>query len=242
MNYLRIVFLLFLLPLGACDVFWWAVTNKQTTYEWRQKLTVDVETPEGLKSGSAVQNVVLKLGSKTPPNGGRGRARVQGEAVVVDLGKHGFLFVLLKGATFQGDADVLAPFTFNSLTKSPHTEIAAEKVNAQPLGVAKHLVKETYPLFVTFKDINDPASVVLVNPDDMEATFSPDVKLKRIVLEITDEPVTRGQITKLFKWFGSHKFHINPGWASLPSEAQQAISGLVDWETSLEITKQRSEK
>lgn len=204
MYYLRISFLLFLLPLGACDVFWWAVTSKQTTYEWRQKLTVEVETPEGLKSGSAVQNVVLKLGSKTPPNGARGRARVQGEAVVVDLGKRGFLFVLLKGATFQGDADVLAPFTFNSLTRSPHTEMAAEKVNAQLLNDAKPLVKQTYPLFVTFKDINDPASVVQVNPDDMEATFSSGVRLNRIVLEMTDEPVTSGNVETILGWLGKY--------------------------------------
>lgn len=205
MKKFQIILVVFMvIPLTGCDVFWWAVTSKQTTYEWRQKLTVEVETPEGLKSGSSVQNVVLKLGSKTPPNGARGSARVQGEAVVVDLGKRGFLFVLLKGATFQGDADVLAPFTFNSVTRSPHTEIAAEKVNAQPLGVAKPLVKKTYPLFVTFKDINDPASVVQVNPDDMQATFSSGVKLKRMVLEMTADPVTHGKVESVLVWLNTH--------------------------------------
>ncbi len=30
-----------------------------------------------------------------------------------------------------------------------------------------------YPLMVTFADIADPASVILVNPDDLAASFGP---------------------------------------------------------------------
>lgn len=43
-------------------------------------------------------------------------------------------------------------------------------------------------------DINDPNSVREVDPANLAATFGPGVSLKRITLEIRDEPVTEGKI------------------------------------------------
>jgi hypothetical protein len=58
-----------------------------------------------------------------------------------------------------------------------------------------------YPLLVAFMDINDPNSVREVDPDNLAATFGPGVSLKRITLEITDEPVTEGKIESVLGWW-----------------------------------------
>jgi hypothetical protein len=65
--------------------------------DYRYRLTVEVETPEGIKSGSSVIEVSKKVTSKySIPNAGSVISRVKGEAVAVDLGKRGVLFALLR--------------------------------------------------------------------------------------------------------------------------------------------------
>jgi len=71
------------------------------------------------------------------------------------------------------------------------------------------LPDDHYPLLVTFTDINDPASVQRVDPDDLVAHFGPGVKLKTITLEITDEPVTGGQIEKVLGWLKTHAGYLS---------------------------------
>ena len=52
--------------------------------------------------------------------------------------------------------------------------------------------RSAYPMLVTFGDLADPTSVAEVDPDDLAATFGEGVKLKRITVELTDDPVTTG--------------------------------------------------
>ena len=54
-------------------------------------------------------------------------------------------------------------------------------------------------------DINDPNSVIEVDPDNLAATLGPGVSLKRIMLEITDEPVTEGKIEQILPCLRSGK-------------------------------------
>ncbi|MCA9468988.1 MAG: hypothetical protein KC643_26590, partial [Nitrospira sp.] len=46
-------------------------------------------------------------------------------------------------------------------------------------------------------DLTDPKTVQKVDPENLAATFGPGVELKRITLEITDEPVTEGKVESL---------------------------------------------
>ncbi|MDR4487060.1 MAG: hypothetical protein R3B83_05990 [Nitrospirales bacterium] len=57
-----------------------------------------------------------------------------------------------------------------------------------------------YPLLVTFTDLTDPTTVKVVDPENLAATFGPGVSLKRLTLEITDEPVTEGKIESVLGW------------------------------------------
>jgi hypothetical protein len=56
---------------------------------------------------------------------------------------------------------------------------------------------EQYPLMVTFADLADPASVALVDPNDLAATFGPGVRLKAVTLEVTDAPVMEERVEAL---------------------------------------------
>jgi len=58
-----------------------------------------------------------------------------------------------------------------------------------------------YPLLVTFTAITDPKTVQQVDLDNLAGTFGPGVLMKRITLEITDEPVTKGKIERVLGWW-----------------------------------------
>lgn len=64
----------------------------------------------------------------------------------------------------------------------------ADGLTISPAEVAP----EDYPLLVTFGDMQDPTSVTRVGPTNLAASFRPGVRLKHIVLEVTDDDVTTG--------------------------------------------------
>lgn len=57
--------------------------------------------------------------------------------------------------------------------------------------------RSAYPMLVTFSDLGDPASVERVDPDDLAASFGDGVRLKRVTVQMTDDPVTTGITTRL---------------------------------------------
>ena len=46
-------------------------------------------------------------------------------------------------------------------------------------------------MLVTFGDLHDPKSVVTVDPADLAKSFGEGITLKRITVQITDEPVSK---------------------------------------------------
>lgn len=56
------------------------------------------------------------------------------------------------------------------------------------------------PLMVKFRDINDGYTVQQVDPEHLEASFGPNVKLVSVEVETTDEPITKGIIQKYIPW------------------------------------------
>ena len=56
---------------------------------------------------------------------------------------------------------------------------------------------EELPDLVTFKDINEPLSVQMVDPDHLEDTLGPGISWTAMSVEITDDPVVFDIETKL---------------------------------------------
>ena len=76
----------------------------------------------------------------------------------------------------------------------------AEELEARAAGGPPAAVDpEHYPMLVTFEDLDDPTSVNKINPDDLAASFGEGVELKRITVQLTDDPVTTG-IDERLEW------------------------------------------
>lgn len=175
-------------------------------WQWRQKLTVSVMTPEGLKSGSSVTSARIEFPPKWTGVGdaaGTQRGGVTGEAVALDLGEGRYLFALLQGYTEWTAYTAFFPeLEGKALLKKEKFPYLDQMVAST--GQSRDVPRKHYPLLVTFDEINDPASVRRVNPGDLAATFGPGYRLNAITLSITEEPVTAGPVNALLPWLPDH--------------------------------------
>jgi hypothetical protein len=205
--------------LGACG----SIFGKNfPTYRYR--LTFEVDTPTGLKTGSSVIEVVTSEDSSKSLSLGNVHHSIHGEAVAVDLPGGRTLFALLRSEDSVDwatnivfrltptetrpdkkdgfDATFAATFekmrANRGLQQIPHfkpVENQWQKPDAPE--------RNQWPMLVTFTDIRDPKSVAKVDPDHLDATFGKGVSLKRITVQITDDPVTGG-IEKRLGWLGDY--------------------------------------
>lgn len=201
--------------------------NAALSGTWRYKITVMVETPEGIKTGSTVREVRGTVNLNPLPEERGAGFRTFGEAVVVDLGKGRKVFGLIDWQTHEEVFKALPQGTEKG--EWSHVVKYYQELKSGTKGV---LPQNAWPKFVTFKDLNDPKSIELVwagefydkphengigssldfrvGTDRFEELFGQGVKLKEVEIEITDEPVVRkidkylpsfGEETGFWKWF-----------------------------------------
>jgi hypothetical protein len=184
-------------------------------------MTVEVEVNGQLHDGSSVVEVAVFGHPDIPLVHGNRDLEMEGEAVVVELPKNRYLFALLNYNAF-----------FASKVFKDRMEGALSESGERWAKIISNLRKthdidsKDYPLLVTFTDITDPTTVKQVDPNILAATFGEGVSLKRITLEITDEPVTEGKIESVLGWLNDAAILKNPAWRNLPSLAQTAVYGL----------------
>lgn len=168
----------------------------------RYRLTVEVETPQGTRSGSSVIEVLVLEQRGETYIGNQVRLRARGEAPAVDLPNGQVLFALLRSETQVDAANVYPWYAFNPPCGEGHEwgVYAARWMRERELSGP--LPKGRYPMLVTFGDLNDPTSVAKVAPDNLAASFGEGVSLKRITVELTDDPVTTG-IEERLGWLQS---------------------------------------
>lgn len=194
------------------------------SYDWHQKMTVEVETSDGVKSGSAVTSVSW-WENRIFKDGAALQSAVKGEAVVVDLGHGRYLFALLSHANDSGYIASLAPRIVvdrDQLVWSLESITRAKALSGRLAVPSKH-----FPMLATFADINDPKSVKQVDPNNLSATFGAGYALKSITLEISDEAVTEGKVEDVLGWLDDTDVMDRPGWTSLPLLSREAIGGLL---------------
>lgn len=166
------------------------------SYSWHQKMTVEVEVNGEVYSGASVVAMSVFRHPDIPLVHGNLDLDMEGEAVVVELPDHRQLFALLTYNAY------LAVKVFSDVMSRKDRQSSDQWaiVTAQK-GKVRELAPKDYPLLVTFTDITDPTTVQQVDPDNLAATFGPGVSLRRITLEITDEPVTEGKIESVLGWW-----------------------------------------
>lgn len=170
------------------------------SWQWRQKLTVVVETPEGVRSGSSVSEARVYRNPTWWGVGdarGAGRTSFRGEAVAVDLGNGQYLFVLLRRYGFETAWKAFVPEP-----KQPRNREQSHQMYdlLEKLRETRTLPAELFPFFGAFRDVRDPASFERVNPIDLSSTFGSGFRLRSVTLTMTNEPVTENHIELILPW------------------------------------------
>lgn len=169
----------------------------------RYRLTAEVQTPEGLRTGSSVIETIWDRGLSG--------ATVKGEAVAIDLPDRQTLFVLLRTASNPDWAggvpgidppdDPKRPTNADEREAEAGRQVAWMRGNRDvhylwggdvPKDRAQYL-----PYMVRFTNLADPKSVELVAPADLEKTFGAGYALQSLTVKITDAPVTNTIIKRL---------------------------------------------
>jgi hypothetical protein len=183
------VTILGIFALGAL-VWNWAYPSAS----YRFRMTVEVETPQGLRSGSGVMKVMsyrtLALTSEEKPGGGG----LIGEAVVVDL-PDGPLFVLLKLPEAKGDLGAVVTLALAPEARGGGIEAytnAVKKLGGLFNRSHAELPREDWPMMVRFRNLNDPKSMQRIDLDAMG--------VERILLETTRDKMTVGIEKKFLGW------------------------------------------
>lgn len=143
-----------------------------------KRFTVEVATPQGIRTGSSV---ISSQSSKAPwwfPAFGASSQRIRGEAVAVDLGGGRMLFVPLDPVTMIPSA-------------VDHTGTSLKDYFRPNLVGQDGLVADLkYLNVVTFEHMSDPASARRVDPLDLGAVFGPGYSLRSLRVKDTSDPVT----------------------------------------------------
>jgi hypothetical protein len=168
----------------------------------KYRLTVAVETPEGVKSASGVMAVHPDRGYSR-----RGQTRTKGDAVWVDLGGGKNLVALMAHLDRSLELDgmnYVALRAYNAAGRKVSFNEMNRMTGAVPVQGA------VMPVLVSFTDPGNPATARVVAPDDLEAALGKGFRLQGITAEgvpnglwpldfggIFGQPVTRGIEAKL---------------------------------------------
>lgn len=181
-----------------------------------------------------------------PGFSGPAKTDFQGDAIVIDLGKRGYLFALPLGMS-----DGLQP-NIEALTNIPDAlSMSADEARHWPDGpmrgrieyrnsVIKRQMGRPIPICLTagprdvrrvcltlvrFLNPNDPATARFVDPHNLAATYGPGIALRTMQLEITSQPRTLSDLSML-PWLASRQ----SGWiaggrsSSLPPDAAHSLT------------------
>ena len=161
--------------LGGCGLLF---PNK-----FRFRMTIEVETPGGLRRSSAVYGVWANDKARLLPDEAARDWGVKGEALVIEL-QDGPVFALLK--TGNPLRDDLAKMSMAALDPEFRNDIveSARRIAGSWSTREGEVARADWPMMVRFRDINDPKSVEKVDPEA--------IGVKRILLETTNDDVTTG--------------------------------------------------
>jgi hypothetical protein len=162
---------------------------------FRYKMTIEIETPDGVRSGSTVREVSYFEPDNYPSIGeSKPHWILNGEAVVVDLPQNKVLFALLMSGDGVVDyAGKEIDFLFR--------ELGGKEIQLwpNPPKTMRPHINDPLPILVTFRDMTDPTSVQRIEPADLTASFGKGYRLKAITAAVTNAPVTVGIEKRLWE-------------------------------------------
>jgi len=170
---------------------------------YRYKLTLAVNTPEGVRRASSI--IEVDFWSISFPEKGLMHS-LRGEALYLDLGPGRKPLIALLTCqlhpkyrselrwTRDGGPD--NNLLLNLFGRGPPSLLDNVARIAQMRG-SHQITPSDLPDLVTFADVNDPASVLEVDPNNLQATLGSNIAWDEITLESTGEPITTGLAQRL---------------------------------------------
>jgi len=181
---------------------WTWIALGYPAYAHRFRLTVEVDTPDGLRSRSSVVEVERRDYGWVPVSSpGRGRVfRVRGEGVFLDLGGGRNVVVVLAHGDNAEDVDRINSFWVEAYGNQRYAEDVWS--SRKELRGVMELRPPLIPTLVTFADPLDPATVRVVLPGEIEQVFGLGFRFQRATLEMVAArvPVTNGIIEQRLPW------------------------------------------
>lgn len=183
----------------------------------RYRLTVYVDTPSGIRSGSSVIELRPFLSPSFPgPEAGGVRYSVRGEATPVRLPNDNYLFATMR---WDKAPELFLEMLIDSYIQMPRQgaefELNRDKITSDQIEqisrtkAVKNVDPTLYPVFCYFKDIDNPNTIVVV-PSRQFILGGNIIKVKNITVQITDDPINN-VIEKIIPWLKySHDGYFDP--------------------------------
>jgi hypothetical protein len=177
---------------------------------YRYKLTMAVNTPDGVKKASSAVEATFWPVS-IPASGIMNR--LSGQAVYLDLGvgRRPLIALLTTQLHPKPGKDVRwsrdrgpALNLLDQLYGPVSPDLLAGVARIASVRDIHKIVPNDLPDLVTFADVDDPATVVEIDRNDLQATLGAGISWNEITLESTNEPITTGIVKKL-PWLSDYR-------------------------------------
>lgn len=169
------------------------------TESYRYKLTLAINTPNGVKRGSSVIQVTF-WDVSFPARGTM--HRLDGQALYLDLGPGTRpLIALLTSRLHRKYDDEIrwteeagpgTPLILRAYGEARSREFMDDVPRVARLRGPRKISPNDLPDLVTFADMRDPSSVIEVDRNDLQGSLGPNITWNEVAIENTDEPITRG--------------------------------------------------
>ena len=182
--------------------------------EVHYRVTVEVNDGRVVRSGSAVW--AFSLVKSIFPLVGPFNSKFKGEAIPVVIPGRGILFALPASgspgnAPYLGTVEMYPEELFRGDRKGQTTkerlrdlQLIARQIGRQaqfscPVSEERGIV---CPLLLRFRNISDARTIEPLSPEDLAEAFGSKVSFRRVIVTITDAPVTK-TVHRLLPNFGS---------------------------------------
>ena len=147
---------------------------------------------------------------------------VIGESTIVKLPDNKYLLALLNYPA-KGHSNYAANIATRAIlktTKLYHGKKEFISVLTSRATSPITLQTKNYPPMISFKNIEDPTSVVKIRPSkNIRTVIDPNIEIKKITLEITFDPITKGNLEKHINW-------LNKVYGNLKPSTKRSVSKL----------------
>jgi hypothetical protein len=175
--------LVFVLVLVLVAVAW--CQTAFPSYSHRYRLTIAIETDGKIHTGSSVIEVTFEGQPRLEGSGTLYTPHVGGQAVFVDVGRHGTVVAALNPGMIENRS---LSATFLAMQAYGIDGNEAYRTIRQKTG-RRDLVPNKMPLLIWFRDATDPATGRVIKAEQVPDLFGPTARLASAYLEITSDRV-----------------------------------------------------